>query len=176
MKKVRDLDFIQGKRKENFGTNVNSESGTVEHYFEITKGDETRRFKPLEFLNLILEAYYEAADETKNHKKQLAALANAESDIVRLIQEHGLNRGGYDFSNIFSDIDITRRRLNAYALVNEKRNDWLRAIGAICIGVILTTLLSYITSQPHYIRTTVVIPKTDTVYQIKYDTVFIKEK
>ena len=169
-----DLDFIHGIRTESFVTQVNSESGTVEHYFEITKGNETRKFKPFEFLNLILEAYYEAADKTKNHKRKLAALANAESDIVRLIQENGLNSG--DFSNIFSDIDITRRRLNAYVFVNEKRNDWLRAIGAVCIGVILTALLSYITSHPQYIRTTVVIPKTDTVYQIIHDTIFIQNK
>ena len=173
---MRDIDFIQGKREENFGTKVNSESGTVEHYFEITKGDETRKFNPIEFLNLILEAHYEAADKIKNHKKKLAALANAESVIVRLIQENGLNRGGYDFSNIFSDIDLTRRKLNAYALVNEKRNDWLRAIGAVCIGVILTSLLPNINSHPQYIRNTVVVPKTDTVYQIIHDTVFIQEK
>ena len=123
MKKVHDIDFIKGKFEESFGTNVNSESGTVEHYFEITKEGETRRYKPFEYLNLILDWYYEEADKTKNHKKQLVALANAESKITRLILEHRLNKCGYDFSNIFSDIDITRRRLNTYASVNEKRND-----------------------------------------------------
>lgn len=176
MNKERDIDFIQGERKESFVTNVNNESGMVEHYFKITKGDETRKYKPIDFFNFILDAYYEAADKAKNYKKQLVALSNAESTIRRYISGNHLNRGDNDFSNLFSDIDITRRRLNSYATVNEKRNDWLRAIGAVCIGSILAALLSYISSQPHYIRTTVVIPKTDTIYQIKYDTVFIKEK
>jgi hypothetical protein len=69
-----------------------------------------------------------------------------------------LNRGNYNFSDLFSDIDITRIRLNAYATVNEKRNDWLRAIGAVAIGAILTVLLTYIVSSPNYIRTTIVVP------------------
>ncbi len=60
MNNERDIDFIQGKRKESFATSVNNESGTVEHYFEITKGDETRKYKPIDFLNFILNAYYEA--------------------------------------------------------------------------------------------------------------------
>ncbi len=176
MNKERGTDFIQGKRQESFVTTINNESGMVEHYFEITKGDETRKYNPIDFFNLILDAYYEAADKTKNYKKQLVALSNAESTITRYILDNHLNRGDNDFSNLFSDIDITRRRLNSYATVNGKRNDWLRAIGAVCVGSILTALLSYTSSKPYYIRTTVVIPKKDTVYQIKYDTVFIKEK
>lgn len=176
MNDSRDIDFIQGKRKEKFCTIVNSELGTVEHYFEINKEDETRKYKPLELLNLILDAYYEVADNTTNTKKKFVALANAESKIARKIQENGLNRFDYDFSNIFSDIDITRRRLSAYELVDEKRNDWVRAIGAVCIGAILTWLLSYFTFNHQVIRTTVVIPKSDTVYQLEHDTVYIKVK
>ena len=48
------IDFIQGKSKESFVTEVNNESGTVENSFEITKGDETRKYNPIDFFNLIL--------------------------------------------------------------------------------------------------------------------------
>ncbi len=176
MVKLRNIDFIQGKRQESFETRINDELEIVEHYFAITKDGETREFKPLEFFNLILETHYEAADRTKNNKKQLVALANAESAITRYILNNGLNRVNYNFSDLFLDIDITRRRLNAYATVNEKRNDWLRAIGAVAIGAILTAILTYIVSSPNYIRTTIVIPKTDTIYQLKHDTIFVKVK
>jgi hypothetical protein len=69
MVKVRNIDFIQGKRHESFETRINNELGIVEHYFAVTKDCETREFKPLDFLNLILDAHYEAADRIKNNKK-----------------------------------------------------------------------------------------------------------
>ncbi|WP_293891641.1 hypothetical protein [Flavobacterium sp.] len=176
MKKLRDIDFIQGKRQESFETRANNKLGKVEHYFVVTKDGETREFEPLHFLNLILEAYYEAADRSNNYKKQLVALANAESQITRYILNNGLNRGDYNFSDLFSDIDITRRKLNAYASVNKERNEWFRTVGATLIGVTLAAILSYIFSSPNYIRTTIVIPKTDTIFQLKHDTIFVKVK
>ena len=121
MEKLQDVDFIQGKRTESFITNVNIESGIVEHFFEITKGLETRNYKPFDFFKFILQAHYEAADKIKNYKKQLVALANAESEIARYIFENGLKID--DYAHLFSDINITRTRLNTYATVNEKRND-----------------------------------------------------
>jgi hypothetical protein len=174
MKKLRDIDFIQGERQESF--EPMNELGKVENYFFITKGNETRKYKPLEFFNLILDAHYEKADKITNNKKKLVALANAESTITRYILDNKLNKGNDNFSDLFSDIDITRRRLKAYETVNEKRNDWLRSIGAVSVGVILSVLLQYFFSHPNYIQTTVVVPKTDTIYQIKHDTIFIKEK
>lgn len=176
MNNSRDIDFIKGSQKENFKTIINSELGTVEHYFEISRDDEKREYKPLDFLNLILELYYEVADNTKNTKKKLVALANAENKIARKIQEYGLNKLNYDFSSIFSDIDITRKRISAYEIVNEKRNDWLRSIGAICIGSILTWILSYISFNNQVTRTTIVIPKTDTIYKVEHDTVYLDIK
>jgi len=111
---MSDIEFIQGKRSEKFWTNIDAISNKAEFYFEVTKDEETRRYSPNEFLNLVLECYYLAADKAENLNDKISCCVNAESTIKRYIRDNNLKEKGFDFSKIFEDLTDTAKRLEAY--------------------------------------------------------------
>jgi hypothetical protein len=173
MEKIPDIEFINGKRTETFKTIVEPESKKATFYFEIQKGEETRQYPPVTFLEFILEVHYSMADKTKNYRKQLIAIANAESTIQRYISEFDLDKKGFDFTKIFTDIEVTKKRLNAYHEYKEKWRDRLFILCGVILGGLITHFLS---PSPQPMQTTIVLPKSDTVYKIKHDTIWIEKK
>lgn len=113
-KMEEDVDFIQNKRKEWFQPTLNAKTNVIEYYYVVEKNEERRQYSPTEFLNLVLEAHYLAADRSQDYNEQLRCIINAESVIKRYIYENDLTAKGFSFDNIFSDLDVTRRRIKAY--------------------------------------------------------------
>jgi hypothetical protein len=121
--RMPDTEFIQGKRTEVFKTKLDVKNNNFEHFFVIVKGDETRNYDPVTFLNYVLEAYYLAADKAKAINEKILCIINARSKISRLIRHYGLDRFEYDFSRIFADIEDTMDRLKAYKEYGVNNNE-----------------------------------------------------
>lgn len=113
-KMEEDVDFIQGRRKEWFQPALNEKTNVMEYYFFVQKNEERRQYSPTKFLDLVLEAHYLAADKSQDYNEQVRCIINAESAIKRYIYENDLTAKGFNFDNIFSDIDVTRRRIETY--------------------------------------------------------------
>lgn len=99
--KERDIDFIQGKRKEGFGREIDVTTKEVKSYFTIKKGEEERRYSIPEFLNLVLEAHYVEVDKQATYEARKLILKRAEATINRYVREYNLK--GY-FSGLFEDL------------------------------------------------------------------------
>ena len=177
MERIPDIEFINGKITETFKPIPDPfKPNEATYCFEIEKENhKTRTYTPFQYLDNILEAHYQAAEKTKNYKKKLIAIANAESSIRRKINEFQLEKKGFDFSNIFTDIEVTKKRLNAYHEYKEKWRDRLFTLCITLCGVLLGGIMTHFLSPSKPAQTTILIPKTDTVYKIKHDTIWIEK-
>lgn len=111
--KLSDVEFIQGKRKEGFGTEIDVTNKKVCHYFSVEKEGETRKYEPVAFLDLILECYYNASDSSKTYNEKMSCLVNAKVTLKRYIREHDLSGLGYDFTELFEDLKDMTEQLEA---------------------------------------------------------------
>lgn len=173
MAKLEDIIFITGSTTQSFKTIVSIDRSSVIHIFEITKGDEKRTYNPKEYLRLLLEWYYYESDKTKNNRKKLVCIANAESRITRLINEFGLDKLGYDFSDIYRDIAVTEKRILSYYNATEKRNSFLYgALITICSasisGLGVWALSLSIQNKPQ--ENNIVFPKIYLIHDTVYST------
>ena len=100
--KIRDVDFIQGTRKERFLSNPHETSNIIEGYFEIEKEEETRYYDAYRFLDLVLEAHYELCDKSETYAGKKRDLVQAKIVIKEYIRDNNLKR---DYSKILDAIE-----------------------------------------------------------------------
>lgn len=112
--RISDIDFLQGVRTETFKTHVDAITKEVKRYFIVEKEGQIRKYYPFRFLDLILECYYNAIDNTENYNEKMICFVNAESTIKRYIRKYNLTDLGYDFTKIFDDLNDAKKRIEAY--------------------------------------------------------------
>ena len=101
--KTRDVDFIQGDRKENYTQNLhNKTTKIIEGYFEVEKDGETRQYDAYRFLDLVLEAHYEACDQSETYAGKKRYLVQAKTVIKEYIRGNDLKR---DYSKILDALE-----------------------------------------------------------------------
>ncbi len=111
--KLPDVEFIQGIRKEGFGTEIDVTNKKVRHYFSVEKEGEIRKYEPVEFLDLVLECYYNAFDRSNTYNERMSCLVNAKVTLKRYIRKHKLSALGYDFTELFEDLKDVTEQLEA---------------------------------------------------------------
>lgn len=138
----KDVDYVTGQHTIIFRLEYDYDLKKQNAIFKINKDGEAKDFSAERYLQLTLEWHYLEAEKTKRFSKKLRCIINAESKIRRLIIEYGLRKLGYDFSEIFEDVDVTRRRISVYHDALEAKKSFWRGVLATVIGAIISTVIS----------------------------------
>jgi hypothetical protein len=110
---IHDIDFINGKRNEGYYTFTNQD-GMHEVCIKITKGEESRNYDPIDFLNLVLESYYIQIDKTTKLVDRLTKVYDAKRQVFHSIGEfkrelnrYKDNKKEYDFIDVINEVNST---------------------------------------------------------------------
>lgn len=105
-KYIPDTDFVQGKWTESFRFDIINGFTNKEYHFLIEKeGEKSRTYRPVYFLETVLESYCLAADKTNKMNEKLMCMYNAKSNIKEYIRQYKLTQKGFDFSEVFDRLN-----------------------------------------------------------------------